>query len=160
MLTRLTLPMWAGAAFLFVITSVAEVTSTSPFVTSPVKDVLITTRFPPYYYVGWTLLGLGAVSCLLTLGYPLISKLRLSVVLLLTLLAIATMFVDYKFIYLPLEEMVIPPGKSRPQGFVSLHNASQYINFFDVSLVFLASLLICWPGSVGKLPKIEGQNQP
>lgn len=130
---------------LFVITSVAEVTSDSPLITSPVKDVLITTRFPAYYLVGWSLLGIGAVSCLLSFGQTGISNKRLSIVLLLVLVALACMCIDHQYIYLPLVEMITPPGKPRAQNFVGLHNASQYINLFDVGLAFIASIIIGWP---------------
>lgn len=145
MFMRFALSFWVGAAVLFVVTGVIEVTTPNLFLTSPVKDVLVTIRFPPYYIVGWSSLGTALLFGLFALTSSAFSRKRIIFALLLTTMALITMMVDYCHVYTPLAKMVTPPGKARDMNFEKYHKRSMYINTFDVSLCFLAAIITCYP---------------
>lgn len=143
---RLTLAAWVGAATLFVVTGIREVTSAGPHVNnSVVKDELVGIRFPAYYAFGFALVG---VSLLCTFGLPAsISLKRRRWIMALLAAALLLMIADYFWIYEPLLEMITPPGKARSMEFVSYHEASKYINAVDVGLCLVAAVLVCRPVS-------------
>ena len=147
---RFCVTAWVGAAVLFVITSVKEVTTSQPSITSEVKDALVTIRFPPYYVMGFLLVVTGIVCCGLYLKHPAGRSKRMGVCLVLLSVSLIAMIVDYVFVYLPLVEMVTPPGGVKPSNFRDYHNASMYINAFDIGLCLIAGLLLCLPKRVGK----------
>ena len=74
----------------------------------------------------------------------------MGICMMLLILALITMLVDYVFVYLPLVEMITPPERAKPAGFSSYHNASKYINAFDVGLCLIAALLLCLPKRLEK----------
>lgn len=143
-ISRFTIAAWVGAATLFVVTGIREVTSTEPAVNIPaVKDTLVNIRFPAYYGFGFTLVGVSLVA---TLGTGrLLSPHRRRWVLGLLLLALGMMIADYFLIYQPLLEMITPPGTARKENFKIYHNASKYVNAADVALCFIAAVIVCLP---------------
>ena len=146
MFVRFALCLWVGAAVLFVITGVLEATTGNRHMTSGVLDVLVTVRFPPYYMMGWTCLGVTLFFGTIALISSTFFRKRLMVILLLSAIALITMVVDYQTIYTPLEKMVTPPGtKPRTMEFTEYHEHSKHINMFDVSLCLIAALLACYP---------------
>jgi predicted histidine transporter YuiF (NhaC family) len=147
---RFCVAAWVGAAVLFVITSVSEVTSDYKSMTSDIENILATIRFPPYYVMGFLLVTIGTVSCGLYLKHPHGRSKRMGICMMLLILALITMLVDYVFVYLPLVEMITPPERAKPAGFSSYHNASKYINAFDVGLCLIAALLLCLPKRLEK----------
>lgn len=132
---------WVGAAVLFVINGVQQTTSGK--FESMTTDQLVLLRFPAYYVMGFLLVGAAFVGSSLT-GEA-ISLRRRGVLLGLFGLALVMMLFDSLVVYLPLAEMITPPGKVRPQGFQTLHRWSMRINSADLVLVLLGSLAASWP---------------
>ena len=126
---------------LFVINGVQQTTSGQ--FESMTTDLLVVLRFPAYYIMGFSLVGAAFIGAAISGG--LLSFRRRGLVLGLFGLALVTMLFDYLVVYLPLAEMITPPGKARTQGFQTLHEWSKVINSADLSLVFLGALLLCWP---------------
>jgi hypothetical protein len=152
-LARFALAAWVGAAALFVVTGVREVTTTDAnLATSTVKDALVAVRFPAYYAFGFTLVGLAGFGLLAAYRGHGISRLRYFVCFGLVIAGFVLMIVDYFTIFLPLLKMVTPPGSAKPSEFTTLHEASKHINTLDVGLLLAAALLLCWP-IAGKSPK-------
>ena len=146
LLARFALSAWVGAAALFVVNGVREVTSTD--FDSMTRDRLVALRFPAYYEFGFALVGVALVCLLLTLGARLIPRLRQIAAVVLVGLALAVMTYDFKTVYQPLEKMITPPGQARPMEFTRLHERSKAINSLHVGLSLVAALLVCWPASV------------
>jgi hypothetical protein len=134
MLARVLLSAWVGAATLFVINGVRLVTS--GHFDSMARDHLSLIRFPPYYLFGFLAVGIGLVSLVLAAGYP--RRLAIGLVV----LSLILMLVDYFAIYLPLAEMITPPGDVRPSQFTWYHKASMYINTVHVGLCLIAAMMI------------------
>ncbi len=132
---------WVGAAVLFVINGVQQTTSGK--FESMTTDQLVLLRFPAYYVMGFTLVGLSLLGSAFSGAEVSIRRRR--TLLVLFGLTLVVMLFDYLVIYLPLAEMITPPGKARPQGFQTLHQWSMRINSFDLLLVLLGSLTACWP---------------
>jgi len=149
MIARLTSAAWVGAAVLFVINGVQQTTSGK--FESITTDQLVLLRFPAYYLMGFLLVGaafLGAAAS----GAEL-SLRRRRVLLGLFGLALIAMLFDYQVVYLPLAEMITPPGQARPQGFQTLHQWSMRINSFDLLLVLIGSSIASWPRKIAVDPQ-------
>ena len=140
-LSRFSISAWVGAAALFVVASVVEQTGPFP---SEVKDHLALVRFPWYYAFGFSLVGFSLAASLMAAGHPAVPSARLWAFRGLTAAALAMMIADYFWIYRPLVEMLTASGV-KPAEFVTYHEASKHINFADVSICFLAALIVCWP---------------
>lgn len=140
-IARFSASAWIGAAVLFVINGVQQTTSGQ--FESMVNDQLVLLRFPTYYLLGFILVGaasLGAALC----GSRMSSR-RRNLVLAALSFALVVMLFDYLVVYLPLAEMITPPGKPRPQKFQTLHQWSKIVNMIDLSFVLLGAILLCWP---------------
>ncbi len=147
MTARLLLAAWVGAAILFVVTGVREVTTDEVHLNqSPVKDALVVVRFPAYYTFGFLAVTGGLLATMLAGGRNLPRRRQLTTIGLLVV-ALLVMGADYVWIYQPLAEMVMPPGNAKPASFVALHRSSKWINTVDVSLCLIAAVMLCWPGS-------------
>ncbi len=147
---RTAITAWIGAAVLFVMVGVREVTS--PQFSLEVKDQLAVLRFPLFYLTGWTLVtltflgsmfispasGMGRKSRWLTTGLP-------GVVL-------CSMILDYNLIYLPLVKVVTPPGQPRTAAFEALHTQSSHLNTVNLGLCVIAACLLNWPRSSPAIP--------
>jgi len=141
-LARFCSAAWVGAATLFVVVAIRQVTSRQ-FATE-VTDRLVLLRFPPYYLFGFVLLG---TSLLATLGGGSLLRCRgrwITIGVSLAL-ALALMAGDYIGIYQPLARLITPPGSSRPPEFERLHRLSEIINSVELLLVLGAALLLSWP---------------
>lgn len=149
-IARFCVTAWVGAAVLFVITSIREVTSDYQSMTSEIENILATVRFPPYYVMGFLLVTMGTVSCGLYLKHPHGRSKRMGICMMLLILALMTMLVDYVFVYLPLVEMITPPERAKPAEYEFYHNASKYINAFDIGLCLIVALLLCLPKRLEK----------
>lgn len=134
MLARVLLSAWVGAASLFVINGVLLVTS--GHFNSVARDHLSLIRFPPYYVFGFVAVGTGLLLLLLARGYP--RRLALG----LLVLSLILMLVDYFGVYLPLAQMISPPGQARPSHFHWYHRASMYMNTAHVGLCLIAAMLV------------------
>lgn len=133
---RFCLNAWVGAAVLFVIVGVTEVTSSQ--VDSTMRDILVSLRFPWYYRCGFTLLGCSLLTIVLggaNWGW------RRWPLLALVAGALGLMVADYCTIYVPLVELVTPPGKPRTPAFAAYHEASTAINTVGLALILLACVL-------------------
>lgn len=143
LLLRLAICAWIGAAALFVITSVAE--QTSPEFGSVVRDQLATVRFPYYYQFGFGTHVLSAIVGLTAWMTAEVGRRRLLAVWLLVLTSGVLITLDYRYVYLPLQELIVPPGNVRTAEFMQLHNWSRHANECHVTVMFLAALLACTP---------------
>lgn len=140
-IARFAASAWVGAAVLFVINGVQQATSGQ--FESMTTDQLVLLRFPAYYVMGFVLVGAALIGS--AVSGEALSFRRRGVLLALFGLALVVMLFDYLVVYLPLAEMINPPGKSRPQGFQTLHHWSKLINSAVVGLVLLGAMLLCWP---------------
>jgi len=142
-LIRFCLSAWVGAAVIFVITGVQDVTF-KPF-DSVVRDQLISLHFPVYYTIAWVLLVgsfLGGLGIRKKTG---ISRRRSNLIFCLVLIILSISLVDYFWIYSPLEAMITPPGSPRPAEFHSYHQASKYINSLIILLSLIAAFIVNLP---------------
>lgn len=144
-IARFTVCAWVGAAALFVVAGVREVTSQQ--LDSTARDLLVPLRFGPYYLFGFGLVGIAIITGWLATHHPAVTpwRMRLSVVLLIA--AVTLMVFDYFFIYSPLVDMITPPGQARPANFITYHQWSERINGLDVGLCLIAGVLMLWPRS-------------
>lgn len=140
-IARFAASAWVGAAVLFVINGVQQTTSGK--FESMITDQLVVLRFPTYYVMGFSLVGAAFIGSAISGGQ--LSFRRRGAVQGLFGLALVTMLFDYLVVYLPLAEMITPPGKARIQGFQTLHQWSKIINSLDLSLVLFGAVLVCWP---------------
>lgn len=140
---RLSAAAWVGAAALFVVTAVREVTH--PAFDSATKDDLALLRFPAYYAFGFTLLALAFVSTLGAAFSHRTGSRRITVASGLLALAIVLMAIDFLAVYRPLAEMITPPWGAHSARFLAYHHASVWINVGHVGLCALAAALLCWP---------------
>ncbi len=141
---RVALTAWVGAAVLFVIVGVREVTS--PDFSGEVKDRLVSLRFPIFYAAGFALVGTAWISTGLSNIPSQFSRRSRWLVLSLVTVALLGMASDYLWIYLPLQEMVTPPGQPRTPRFIELHRWSARVNTINLALCLVAAGLLNWPG--------------
>jgi hypothetical protein len=144
-LARFALSAWVGAAMMLVIIGVREVTW--PGFDSTTRDQLALLRFPPYYLLGFALVGTGwlmTVICLISHALP---ARRTQLALAAVTASLLLMVWDYMAVYGPLEGMVTPPGRTKPAEFAELHERSELVNSIDVGLCLAAAVLLCWPGA-------------
>lgn len=143
-LTRIALCFWVGGAILYVITSVAEQRYAQ--FDSLVRDQLATIRFPLYYRFGWFCLGTTLVTSLLAIVTNAANlRKRMLAVLGLTLISTGIAIVDYQMVYKPLQRLITPPGKTRTQEFVALHDRSRIINEVHLTIALFAAVIACLP---------------
>ena len=141
---RLALAAWAGAAVLFVITSIAE--QKFPAFDFTDRDHLATIRFPFYY-------AAGIACCTLALAAGVLCRKlsrHLQAAMLLTTLASIVFALDYWFVYRPLQELIIPAGRPRAEQFEQLHTWSRNVNAVHVLLVLIAAVKAALPVSPEK----------
>ena len=144
LLCRFCFSAWVGAAALFVVIGVRQVTS--GVFDATVRGQLALLRFPLYYLFGFTLVGLGWLCLLGSRGAGELSRRRWWIATALTTAALVIMGTDYLRVYLPMEQMLTPPDAPRPAEFMELHRISEVINTVHVSLVLAAAVLLNWPG--------------
>lgn len=138
-LIRFCLCAWIGAATLFVVTGVREVTSD---LFEPVtKNQLAALRFPAYYVFGFGLVGLATVSAGLLSLRAGNSRKWMRIVFLLCVAALAIMCVDHHWIYTPLEEMMTRPDARSTPEFATYHKWSKWINVASLSVCLGAALM-------------------
>lgn len=140
---RFSLCAWVGAATLFVVTGVREVTMTD--FDAATKNVLAATRFPAYYAFGFTLVAASSIS---TLGLVLIDRevrRRKIVILTLSVFALVVMCLDHQFVYRPLETMMLEPEGRLDPDFFTYHQWSKYINSVSLGACLVASFVSAWP---------------
>lgn len=149
-LSRFAVSAWVGAAALFVVTGVREVTSDE--IPPVIRNTLTTLRFPAYYAFGFTLVA--ATLVLLTLAVASVpadrrrqtgQTSRSLFTSTLLLLALVLMGFDYVMIYGPLEAMMTAREVAIPSSFHHLHQWSKWINAASISLCLLAALRLCLP---------------
>lgn len=142
-LIRFCLSAWVGAAVIFVINGVQDVTF-QPF-GSLTRDQLITLHFPVYYTIAWVLLTGSFLSSLMLRTKNLWSRKKANLITALIMLILAISVVDYFWIYTPLESMITPPGSPRPAQFHHYHQASKYINSVNILLALIAAISVNGP---------------
>jgi hypothetical protein len=136
---RILLAAWVGAAALSVIVGIREVRW--PEFDSAVKNQLVALRFPAYYAFGFSCVTISLVAGLLARRQTELSIRSLWIVNLLVAVALVAMLIDYQFIYRPLYEMITQEDVLSGH-FHRFHEASKYINLFDVVLCFIACLVL------------------
>jgi hypothetical protein len=143
LLARFCSAAWMGAATLFVIVGVLEVTRTG--FDSNTKDILVSIRFPAFYQMGLTLLFVAWAGACVADFHPELAPRRRAFAILSLLFALALMFVDYRWVYGPLLSMVSPPGQSKPAAFATYHQLSKYINFAGLACTLIATISLNLP---------------
>jgi hypothetical protein len=140
---RFSLCAWVGAATLFVVTGVREVTMTD--FDAATKNVLAATRFPAYYAFGFTLVAVAGTSalCLILINQEVCR--RKIVLLTLAVFALVVMLLDHRFIYQPLEIMMLEPEGRLDPDFFTYHKWSKYINCVSVGACLVASFVAACP---------------
>lgn len=145
-LIRFCLSAWVGAAVIFVITGVQDVTF-KPF-DSVVRDQLISLHFPVYYTIAWVLLVGSFLGGLGIRNKKGISRRRSNLVICFVAIILSTSLVDYFWIYCPLEAMITPPGSPRPAEFHTFHQASKYINSLMILISLIAAIIVNLPEKI------------
>ena len=140
---RFSLCAWVGAATLFVVTGVREVTMTDFDATT--KNVLAVTRFPAYYAFGFTLVVVSAISAFGLILMNKETRRRKIVVLSLLVFSLVVMYLDHLFIYQPLEIMMLEPEGRLDPEFFTYHRWSKYINCISVGACLIASFVAACP---------------
>jgi len=137
-LLRFSLCAWVGAATLFVITGVREVTS--PEIAPVTKNLLASIRFPAYYVFGFTLVVL-ATACAIALRGRIQPASRGTVIAALLAVVLLLMVGDYVFVFQPLLDlMALPDARDKPE-FTMYHNWSKYVNFASVGVCVVTAVL-------------------
>ena len=136
---------WLGAATLFVIVGVREVTRGG--FDSATKDTLVALRFPAYYLTGAFLVGAAWLATCLAAGHAELLNRRCTLAHVSLIACLAVMAADYIWIYLPLLDMVSPPGEVKPASFNAYHEASKYVNLLGLTLCLVASIALNWPNA-------------
>ncbi|MEO2013001.1 MAG: hypothetical protein ABGZ53_01385 [Fuerstiella sp.] len=143
-LLRLLLAAWIGAAVLYVITSVAE--QTSSLFDSVTRDQLATIRFPLYYNFGFGIHVAGVVCAFVVWNRSTPeNRRRFLIIFLLILLSSLLITLDYFFVYSPLQQLITPPGQVRSQQFVELHTMSRHANEVHLTVILVAAILASIP---------------
>jgi hypothetical protein len=142
-LARFCLSAWIGAATLFVIVGVTEVTRGQFDLKT--KDVLVAIRFPAFYTCGVTLVTLGVLGTWVAGNSTVFTRKRRISTLVLLVIVLSSMAVDYFSIYQPLLQMVTPPGQPKTSRFVTYHSASKWINLMGLFVCLIATVLVNWP---------------
>lgn len=140
-LLRFCLAAWIGAAALFVVAGVREITSTE--FDAATKNLLAAIRFPPYYFFGFSLVTVAAIASAILAKIESGGFRRQMLILPLIVLTLLVMAYDYQFVYLPLEEMMLAPAGTVTLDFTTYHQWSKYINAVSVSICLVAALLAC-----------------
>ncbi len=148
---RLAATAWVGAAALFVVTAVREVTH--PGFDSATKDQLALLRFPAYYVFGFALIGVAVVAATFATichrsreGRQSLSGWRLLAAALgLLVVAGGIMAVDYAAVYRPMASLITPPGRAHDSRFQTYHQVSVWLNTSQVALTAAAAVLLCIP---------------
>jgi hypothetical protein len=144
-LARFSLSAWVGAAVLFVIAGVREITSVA---LDPIaRDQLALIRFPAYYGCGFVLLAVGLASSLPAIGHPAAGRKRAVTAAVLITAALVIFAADYQFIFRPLVAMIDPLGQPRSAEFDRLHHLSEAVNTVQLFASLAAAVLLCWPKS-------------
>ena len=136
---------WLGAATLFVIVGIREVTHGG--FDAATKDTLVAIRFPAYYVTGAILVGAAWLGTCLAAKHPDLTKRRVTIALFSLLATLTVMALDYRFVYQPLLAMVTPPGVEKTSAFKPYHDASKYVNLLGLTLCLVASIALNWPRS-------------
>jgi hypothetical protein len=173
-LARMASAAWIGAAVLFVVVAVTQTKHFSPqeakgggeatyaagiLVPPPQLDAplrkhvvaqMALLRFPFYYWAGGILLGLSWVSAVFLRGTYLKTSRWLLVMLFLSG-ACGLLAYDWQNVYRPLESLTekiaSDPSAEPDPMFGTLHEHSKQVNGAELALTFLASLLLCLPGT-------------
>jgi putative copper export protein len=144
-LARFCTSAWIGAAALYVVVSVTEVTRAG--FDSATKDILVGVRFPPYYVCGVLLVSLAWFGAWLAGNRVDFPKSRRISSLILLALVLALIAIDYRWVYQPLVGMINPPGQAKPAIFTLYHEASKWINLAGMLLCLMAGILVNWPAA-------------
>jgi hypothetical protein len=145
MTARFCTAAWVGAAILFVIVAVRQVTS--PDFDTATKDRLALLRFPIYYACGFGLTGM-ALATTIAGGQEVMGREVQSTAIVLLAAALCVMGYDYLQVYQPMAELITPPGLTKTAAFDALHRQSEIINLIQLGLVFMASITLSWSRKV------------
>ena len=147
-LARFCTSAWVGAASLFVIVGVTEVTRGG--FDSTTKDLLVSVRFPAFYFCGTVLLSVAWLGAWIAGNSDVFPRRRRWISLVLLVVILVAMWVDYVWIYQPLLQMVTPPGQAKPASFAHYHEASKRMNLAGLTLCLVATWIVNWPESSGR----------
>jgi len=140
---RFCLSAWVGAAALFVVTGIREVTSTE--FDAITKNHLALLRFPAYYAAGFGLMSLATVASLGLVVRHCPPARRIRVIAALCLTAVIVMVADRLWVYAPLETMMLDEAARVNPDFRTYHQWSKWINLLSVGMSLAAAVLAAVP---------------
>ena len=143
LIARSCISAWIGAAILFVIVGIIEVTHSGFDATT--KDSLVSLRFPAFYLFGSSLLCVGWIGTWFATDCRVVTGTQRKILLLLIAAMLMLMAVDYLWIYLPLLQMITPPGQTKTAIFANYHEASKKINLVGLVLGLATAMILNWP---------------
>lgn len=149
-LLRCALSAWVGAAVLFVVNAVRQVTF--PGFDTITRNQLALLRFPAYYGFGFTLVGSAVLCALLLAARDRPHRRRWLVIAGLVVVSLSIMAYDFLHIYHPLASIVTPLDRPPSTEFARLHHLSEVVNTVHVGLAFVAAILASWPCSLPASP--------
>jgi len=141
-LARTAVSAWVGAAVLFVIVSIREITFDG--FDTVTKDQLVALRFPLYYSCGFILMSCGLIGAVLTSDERLLSTRRRWIAVLALIVAISIFGGDFSVIYDRLLTLITPPGQARTPEFIVLHKLSMWVNLAQLVLCIIAMMALNW----------------
>jgi len=155
-LSRFAVCAWIGAAAMFVVTTVQEVTS--PELDSTTKAFLGLLRFPTHYWFGIGLLAASFAFAALS-GGRLMGRGRKRAILVLIAAAFLVLLADYLFVYGPIAEMLRATDAARPASFRTYHQVSEVLSAVEAGLALIAALLLCWPVAPASVLQVKQPSQ-
>ena len=149
-LARFCTAAWIGAATLFVIVGIREVTFEGFDMRT--RDMLVAVRFPAFYACGSLLVCVAWLGTVVARSSGLIAKRQATIALGLLSGVLLLMALDYLWIFQPLLKLVNPPGTAKTNAFVQYHQASKWINLAGLTLSIAAAACVSWPSRIEKTP--------
>ncbi len=147
LMSRLLLSGWVGASLFFIWVTILVAKSD---LSSEVKDMIAIVRFPVIYKFSFGLLVPAYLFHLASFRAmrPCLTRWLIVAFLVPLLLALGTL--DYYNIYLPLADMIDPPGMARPMEFRVYHEASERMGGFMWVLGLVTAMMLNWPVKAAK----------
>ncbi len=142
-IARTAVTAWVGAAILFVIVSIREITFDG--FDNVIKDQLVALRFPIYYGCGFVLMSLGLIGAMMSADERQLPSKRRWIAVITLILAISIFGGDYSVIYDRLMTLITPPGQTRTPEFTTLHKLSMWVNLVQLVLCQIAMITLNWP---------------
>ncbi|WP_459556139.1 hypothetical protein [Lacunimicrobium album] len=157
MMSRFLVTSWVGAAGIFIWVTV--MLAISPDLDSIAKDKVALIRFPIIYQFSFYVLVPAYVFHLISFRAmrPCFTRWVIAAFTIPFLVMLGT--VDYFNVYLPIADMIDPPGMVRPMQFHDYHDASERMGGMMFVLGLLTALMLNWPVKAGCATHLNGPDE-